>query len=367
MRNRIILYIIFTACTLMLLLQSCKDMDSVYEQYVVPGGKTYPGKANDLIAYSGHNRVKLMWMKGSDPSITQAKVFWNYYADSLVFDVDADADSISCVIDSLEENNYSFMVRHYNKNGDVSITSEVLGTAYGANYSSGLRNRAVSSLALNQQGGKVIKWGEADITNGIVGMELQYTDSLNNDRCDFFNWDEASSIISAASNFQYRTLYLPDSLCIDTFYTDFEENLVKAEILKENWIVSEFSNQHNSSASNRVTNIIDGNLATRWHTHLTESSYPHYVTIDMGRVWNLSAVTVARANNNENGCETFQIMVSTDNESWADAGTFEFDRFKNGVVSYELEGEPAARYFKFIGLSGPFNYMVMGELGAYGN
>lgn len=345
---------------------SCKDMDDVYQEYVVPGGIEYPGKPRGLVAYSGRNRIMLSWSKGNDPSITLARVFWNYFTDSLDLNISSEDDTLFCVIDDLEENNYSFVVRHYNKNGDVSLSSEVLGVAYGENYASGLRNRVITSLEVNPLGQYFVKWGAPDVYNGVIGTEIQYVDTLHNNRIEFVSKDANLSVLTTISNFNYRTLFVPDSLCVDTFYTDFMENKHKALILKDDWSVADFSNQHNASVSNRVTNIIDGNSATRWHTHLTNSNYPHYVTVDMGFIWNLTGFDVYRLDGNVIGCDTFQLMVSMDNANWVDLGVYDFDRFKDGAQHYPLAEPVKGRYFKFIGLTGPENYMIMGELSAYG-
>lgn len=364
MRNRYLL--IIAICAVACIFSACREMESSYREYVVSGGITYPGKAKNLVAYSGFHRVKLSWNRGNDPSITHARVFWNYFTDSLELAIPANADTISCIIDNLEENNYSFIVKQYNKNGGISIPSEALGIVYGDNYVSGLRNRIISSVTINHLGVLNINWGEADVTNGTIGMKVQYTDTLNNERTDFFGVSHNPSVIKPLASFRYRTLFVPDSMCIDTFYTDYQENTTDVQIMKSNWSVVDFSSQHNTSASNRVTNIIDDNLATRWHTHLTSSSYPHHVTIDMGSVYKITAMSVARPNGNVNGCDSFRIMLSLDNVTWTDAGTFDFDRLKDGAVIYKIEGSPSARYFRFVGVTGPFNYMVMGELGAYG-
>jgi hypothetical protein len=58
-------------------------MDSTYKQYVVPGGLTYAGKPTSPKAYSGLNRIKIAWLRGADPSVVKAKIFWNNFADSL--------------------------------------------------------------------------------------------------------------------------------------------------------------------------------------------------------------------------------------------------------------------------------------------
>ena len=55
-----------------------------------------------------------------------------------------------------------------------------------------------------------------------------------------------------------------------------------------------------------------------------------------------------------------------DNVSWTDLGTYDFNRFVNGEQNYVMGSLVRARYFKFVGVAGPQDYMVMGEISAYG-
>jgi hypothetical protein len=49
-----------------------------------------------------------------------------------------------------------------------------------------------------------------------------------------------------------------------------------------------------------------------------------------------------------------------------DAGIFNFARMNDAGQYYAVTARPKARYFKFVGLSGPEKFMVMGEINVYG-
>jgi hypothetical protein len=66
--------------------------------------------------------------------------------------------------------------------------------------------------------------------------------------------------------------------------------------------------------------------------------------------------------------DKIQFLISTDSATWTDRGVFDLDRFHVGEQRYDMTGGGGTqgRYFRFIGVSGPDNNMVMGEISAYG-
>src|SRR5690606_23423109 len=114
-------------------------------------GLTYPQKADSLKALPGFNRLKLTWLKPKFPGVKYSMVYWNNYADSLKVDFADGQDTIGVEIDNLEETSYSFVVRNYDQNGDVSIPSEVTGTPYGENYLIGAVDRVFTSAVRDDE------------------------------------------------------------------------------------------------------------------------------------------------------------------------------------------------------------------------
>ncbi len=347
---------------------ACKKMDSTYKKFIVPGGITYTGKVKSPIAYTGRNRVKISWLRGADPSVIKARIFWNNYTDSVEINIPPAADTISYIIDSLPEKPYSFMIRTYDAKGNSSVPVEVLSAAYGEKYQASLLSRPLNAGILYTNGTTIsIQWGGADISNGAYATEVKYADTLGNLRIHRFPVTETASVISdinAGIKFQYRTVYLPDSLSIDTFYTPFQEN--ESYLLdKTDWRVIAFSTQH-PGAENAVTNVIDGRPNTRWHTWVGYSQYPHYVTVDMGVERTITDFEIFRMTGDDRACNTFQLLISKDNITWTDLGVFNFNRLIDDGQFYHIPAGPQARYFKFVGLTGPQVYMVTGEISVYG-
>ncbi|MDR0385227.1 MAG: DUF4998 domain-containing protein, partial [Prevotellaceae bacterium] len=136
---------------------SCKDMDSMYKEYVVPNGIVYPQRADSLKIYPGLNRVKLTWFKALDPKVVKAMVYWNNYTDSLSANISSGENLMTVVINDLPEGTYTFFVKTFDAAGNASVPSEVTGIVYGVNYALTLSSR---SLSMNAYFDRVeLRWG----------------------------------------------------------------------------------------------------------------------------------------------------------------------------------------------------------------
>jgi hypothetical protein len=361
------LILFITICVI----SACRKMDSTYKQYIVPGGLTYAGKPTSPKAYSGLNRIKVAWLRGADPSVVKAKIFWNNFADSLGVDIPATGDTISVMIENLQEKSYTFVIRTYDAKGNSSIPIEVVGGSYGEKYQAQLLTRPVNSTVLNANGTLTINWGGADVSNGAYASEVKYTDVAGNVKHKIFSVESLVSEIpdmKPNTNYQFRTIFKPDSLSIDNFYTGYTDGGLFS-FNKKDWKIIAYSTQH-SAGDNAVINFIDGKDATRWHTCAGCSSYPHFATIDMGIERTITQFGVWRTTfetgGDDRGPDKFEFLTSTDNVTWVSQGSFNFNRLINGEQRYLTPNHPKARYFKFVGTQGPQSYMVMGEISTYG-
>ncbi len=346
-------------------LSSCKEMDSIYEEYIIPNGIIYPGKALNPIVYAGKNRVKISWLKGADPKVVKARIYWNNYTDSVNVDVPANQDTISVILENLPENTYSFFIRTFDGKGNVSVPVEVIGTSYGERYQAGILNRAINNAIIT---GTTIKvdWGTID-TLSAYATEVRYTNAAGELETLYAMSNQSVSTITdikKGTTFLYRTLYVPNHLAIDTFYTNFIEN-TEYLIDRNQMSVLAFSSAH-PGVANEAKNAIDWNPDTRWHTHATSSRYPHFIIVDMKKEWIISGFKIFRMTNDDRACNTFQLLVSTDNITWVDLGVFNFNRLTNEGQYYGILSHPLGRYFKFVGLTGPQAFMVIGDISVYG-
>ncbi|GAB3417610.1 hypothetical protein GCM10027516_11500 [Niabella aquatica] len=354
-----------------ILIASCAKIDD-YKKFVEGGEISYTGKIDSVKVYPGDGRVLIQGLFRSDPKVTSCRIYWNGLKDSLEVPVTrtGGTDTVKQFI-QLPENLYNFQIYTYDALGNKSVPVYATGRSYGDAYKTSLSNRLVLSAVINANNDVTINWRNIDKTLGAFATEITYTDNSNNEQRVTTSVNTTTSLLKdckTGAPLKYRTLYLPDTLAIDTFYTAYRsyQNFM---FDKTNWKVVDFSSNHGGN-DNRVENFIDGTAATRWHT-LVGRTYPHFAVVDMqGKKtitgFGLQITTYEKPDGDNRAPDTFQMLVSDDNVTWSNLGTFNFNRFLNAEQLYNLGAPITARYFKFIGVTGPENNMVLGEINIYG-
>lgn len=352
---------------------ACKKMDSTYREFIVPGGITYTQKITSPKAFPGHNRIKISWLRGSDPNVTKVRIFWNNYADSVEVPLPAKGDTIGIIIDKLPEKTYSLIIKTYDSAGNSSVPVEVLSAVYGEQYQASLRNRPISSSIMNAQGIVTTQWGDADISNGAFATEVIYTNTSGVITTQRVGVDQPSSVISdykTGTMYQFRTIYLPGSSSIDTFYTAFiKDQIVSKSIDKSNWTATADSYAPTSLLPNGGSpqKAIDDNTSTFWHSVYPSTTviYPHWLAVDMKRAVNVSSVELTYRQDVFNSFTDFMIMGSLDGVSWTTYGTFNFKKI-NSPQSFSIPESPKMQYVKIYATKGTNAYAHLAELTVYG-
>jgi len=367
---------------------SCKDPVEIYEKYVVPNGLSYPMPAQYAIARPGNKRIEIAWLRGVDPKVTKARIFWNNYTDSVEIAVNTSMDVISRIIEPLDEYTYSFMIHTYDADGNVSIPIEVLGRVYGDIYTGTLTNRILKS---NLYDGLdlILSWSGASASE--LGIVIAYTDIQGNDRTMIVDPSETETTVpdfDYNKPLTYNTVYLPDSLAIDFFEAPKVEITVDpfVQIPKNTWSPYELPGDIGPvNASLVMQNIWDGNTTGNGFHTVENLPLPCMFTWDMGfkaklhriRVWPRdSADDIWRRGHPK----VFEIYGSLDpnpdgdlDDSWTLLGHFEIVNpspeieepwFNAPMVAiaragFEFEfvpkdmvsATPAARYIRFYALS----------------
>lgn len=341
---------------------SCKKMDSTYEDFVVKGGRQYPGAPVSLKFHGGLNRAKISFLRGSDANAVKARIFWNNFSDSVEVDMKG-KNTVEYTFADLPEAFYSYSVRTYDAMGNSSIILEVSGNVYGDKYKSTMLARPLNSVLLNKDNELNLSWASADTTGGAYATEVEYVNvqgSLVTRR--FPTKEQVSKIYDfgrTSSTIKYRTVYLPDSLSIDTFYTAAQT--APYFIDKRDWSVVAFDSEHPGD-ENRVVNIIDGDPGTRWHGQVGAGNYPHFFTVDMGTNRTIKRLSLWRMKGDDRAPDKIQISTSEDKLTWVDQGTFSFDRFNDAEQIFDMRLLSPSRYFRVTGLQGPQQYIVLGEV-----
>lgn len=281
-------------------ISSCKNQDNIFEEYRVPNGLSYPGKAMNVIVSPGKGRIKISWEKSSDPKVKSARIFWNNYTDSIEVTIDSDMDTISQILE-LEENTYSFTIRTYDADGNVSIPVEVIGTVYGEMYESSLTNRTIKNKFYNGQNLE-LSWSKS--TYNEAGINLRYTDLDGNGQTIFVNKSETNTIIHNFNSEQplyYYTMYKPDSLAFDIFKTqEVEVKIIYDPIIlipKNTWTEYILPSDALANPSLPLRNMWNGILlavgtATNNCQIPATVSLPCWVTWDLGVKVELDRMTL---------------------------------------------------------------------------
>jgi hypothetical protein len=124
---------------------------------------------------------------------------------------------------------------------------------------------------------------------------------------------------------------------------------------RTNWQVIDYSSQESSGEgpnNGRAIFAIDGDVNTYWHSKWTGTAAvpPHYITIDMGAVNVMHGLSFVGRQSTANGKPNeVNVQISTDNVTWANAGTFNL--LNNTSLQKQflpLGFNKSARYFKVI-------------------
>lgn len=226
-RTRCLLPTVLSMIMLTMIGLSCSKMNDTYKDFLSDGERIYVGKADSVNVYPGKNRLLLSWLAISDPKIKSAKIYWNNRTDSLAVAIHKSPkiDTVNVLIDDLSENAYSFDIIIFDDEGNRSIVVNATGSVYGDQYQQSLLTRPYSSVEW-QDDVLAIAWGAA--STGAIGSEIEYAAKNGAQKKLYMPVDADTTKISDLgehAELRYRTLFMPDSLAIDTFYTDYHKIL----------------------------------------------------------------------------------------------------------------------------------------------
>jgi hypothetical protein len=259
---------------LAILFISCSKMDSTFKDYVVPNGITYVGRADSIKVHPGRGRVQITWLRGTDPKTTQAVVYWNNKADSLVFPVPQKnpTDIVSVMLTNMPENTYTFSIYTLDADKNRSIRVDVQGTVYDTQYESVILSRPIGSVAI--AGDDVtLNWLAGDTAS--FSTEINYVDIAGVGKRTYIAANESSILledVQEGSSVTFRSLYKPSPLSLDTFYTAYTSRPLNMAIAKP---------VKQSSAT--ATTLVDGNLTTFWQPLAADRTDDKkvWVTVDL--------------------------------------------------------------------------------------
>lgn len=209
---------------------ACTKQDD-FKKFVTGGEISYTGKLDSVKMYSGDSRVLLKGLFLADPKVVTCKIFWNNMKDSLVIPVVKKnvVDTLKYSIPIKTEGLQNFTIYTYDKLGNKSIPVYANARSYGDLYKASLSNRGISLAQTNSSGVTKINWLGMDRLTGVFATEVQYTNNSNQKITIKTPIDSTGTVLKnfkESSTIKYRTLFLPDTTCVDTFKTDFVDRYV---------------------------------------------------------------------------------------------------------------------------------------------
>lgn len=284
---------------------SCKKQDE-WKKYLPAKPLVYPGMADSITTYPGKNRIMLSWLLISDPTITQAKVFWNNRHDSATVAINRKPgiDTVSIIINNLQETSYTFEVFTYDKEGNRSVPAPVTGKVYGAKYQGTLLNRAVQSVSYSGDTKLItIAWAKPDTVH--VGTQLWHTDEQGTDQEITVDAATNTTVIpwQVGSKIYYQSKYKPASKAIDSFMVLNRDSIAvkNVPVSKDAWAKVDLPNDVAANAwGTNLSWIWDGKGADYPQIyHTGGEGIPHHFTIDLGALYDLSKFeNIGRTNAN---------------------------------------------------------------------
>ncbi|WP_169306847.1 DUF4998 domain-containing protein [Pedobacter polaris] len=219
--------LLLAALTILLvgIMSSCTKMDD-YKNFTKDGEISYTGKLDSVKINSGRYRVLLNGLFLADPKVKKCVIYWNNKVDSLVIPVTRTdkVDTLKLFINNITEGVQNFVIYTYDAAGNKSIPVFRTGRVYGDRYQSTLSNRGINSAFTNESGVSTIEWGGMDRVSGVFATEMIYFDNSNIEKTVRIPIDVINYTIpnfKEKGTIKFRTLFLPDTLSVDTFYTSY--------------------------------------------------------------------------------------------------------------------------------------------------
>ncbi|MCF3111773.1 DUF5013 domain-containing protein [Niabella sp. CC-SYL272] len=213
---------------------SCTKWDD-FKKYIKDGELLYTGKMDSVKIYSGKNRVRLYGLLKSDPKLSKIAISWNNGADSVVYDYAKQYAGIDTFVRTFPVNEgvKSFRILTYDAEGNKSVDVFGIGTSYGESFRKRISDRPVTSLTYSD-GGTTINWDVIDLSTGPQYAEVQYEDNgaIKTVKAPITDATTLLPGVKLVPPLYYRTVFRPDTTCIDTFATAMQPHNVIADVTR---------------------------------------------------------------------------------------------------------------------------------------
>ncbi|MBO9593797.1 MAG: discoidin domain-containing protein [Niabella sp.] len=356
---------------------SCDKYTDVHKEYIKDGEIVYAPKPDSVAFISGKGRLKMrLWMYNG-VNVKELVVLWNSHKDSLVIPVQfkKGRDSIEANLANMAEKTYSFDIYSVDNFGNKSLLYTQFGSSYGDMYAGTLLNRRVKDLVLTDLNGQ-IEWYAAP--QGMIFTEIRYTGKdggLHTARMPAGDFNVTIDV-KAATTFEHRSLYIPESESIDTFYTEWVGHPTAFPSTymynREGWSVLAVSDETASDGGGKNT-LLDGDLSSYWHSQWDPSNapLPHWAVIDMKTSKKAAYLEIYRRPGNTDA-KTVLVYIGNDSDaaspSWTLIGTGVYPSTPSDKLTVNATSNASGRYLKLVVTESyrvPFSSIA--EVYVYGN
>ena len=269
-------------------MSACTNQDDIYKQWVHPAGLDYPEKSNHLAAYSGHNRIKLTWAYPKDPSVVSAKIFWENRLKSMALNYAdyAGQDSVSVIIDNLDERSYSFEIENYDASGNVSMVTALSALPYAEVWLSNHAEREIKSAEITTGSAATIKTGFG--TNEMMATKFRYVNTAGDtvELAEQLDPNTASITFPDAvsgKRFEYCSGYCP-AQGLDTLWNTWRKSPtpIAGKLNAKGFsVVATEGTAYGSYTPNKIFDGVRNNLSYMWWARY--GNFPKILAIDTGK------------------------------------------------------------------------------------
>lgn len=290
MKNNLLLFSGIIILSLFFL-NSCQKWDD-YKKYQQNGEDIYPGKGDTAYVFSGKNRVQVNWKLGTDPFLTDYKLYWNNRQDSLsgLISENMAGKLLPIIVENMDEGVYNFELVSLNKAGNRSIATHFAGRVYGETYEQLLLNRAYSTDFKYDGQILSIDWNTPDTVNLIT--EVKYINNNNEEKILLLKPDSSTLVLpnwKTGTKVAFKSAYKPNGNAIDTFWVKAYDSIAPVEfpVDKAAWQAVVLPTDVKTDAYSTAMHYIwDGALGGYPNIyHSADGTMPQHFTFDLGRVY----------------------------------------------------------------------------------
>lgn len=248
------------------MLVHCGDMNDIHQDFLDRGERIYVGKADTLLVFGGYQRAKITGGMYYAKTAEKVIIRWivNGKKDSVIVlahDWKANNDTLSVLIEGLEEGTQRFFVQTYDKEGNKSLNVECSGTIYGDQYILSASPKIITRMTPLPEGLELI-W---NMSEEAIGAEIRYENNEGQTYTRVGGKDDITVLPDwkLGGSIQTRTILLPEPGAIDTLYTAWSTPLdfpdfVEFSVNKPGIKYMAWGNDANTGHSGSYSGVFDG-------------------------------------------------------------------------------------------------------------